>query len=171
MRKQNQNSSPIPWIIACLLSTTLLNYAQTANSSPAAKPETVVFVCEHGSAKSVIAAAHFNRLAAEKGLPYRAIARGTNPDEKVPAIVSDGLAGDGLTVSGGQPTRVSVEDVQKAVRTVTLATELTHSIPVAPAKLTKWNDVPAVSENYAAAREAIVRHVTELLGQLAAQSR
>jgi protein-tyrosine-phosphatase len=171
MRKQNQNSSRIPWIIACLLTTTLLNYPQTANSSPAAKPETVVFVCEHGSAKSVIVAAHFNLLAAEKGLPYRAIACGSNPDEKIPAIVADGLAGNGLTVSGGQPTRVSVEDVQKAVRTVTLATALPHSIPVAPAKLTKWNDLPAVSENYAAAREAIVRHVTELLVQLAAQSR
>ena len=171
MRKRNQHSSRMQWIIACLFFTTSLNYAQTASSRPAAKPETVVFVCEHGSAKSVIAAAHFNRLAAEKGLPYRAIARGTNPDEKIPATVSNGLAADGLTASGVQPTRVSVEDVQKAVRAVTLATELPHSIPVAPAKLTKWNDVPSVSENYAAAREVIVRHVTELLVQLAAQSR
>jgi protein-tyrosine-phosphatase len=154
-----------------MLFTTSLNYAQTAGSRPATNPETVVFVCEHGSAKSVIAAAHFNRLAAEKGLPYRAVARGTNPDEKIPAAVSKGLAGDGLTVSGWQPSRVSIDDVQKAVRTVTLATELPRSIPVARAKLTEWNDVPAVSENYAAAREAIVRHLTELLGQLTAQLR
>jgi len=28
--------------------------------------QTVVFVCEHGSAKSVIAAAHFNRIADRK---------------------------------------------------------------------------------------------------------
>ena len=85
MRERNQNSSRIPWIVACLLSSTLLNYAQTASSRPAAKPETVVFVCEHGSAKSVIAAAHFNHLAAEKGLPYRAIARGCAPQKVRPA--------------------------------------------------------------------------------------
>ncbi|MGH9334858.1 MAG: hypothetical protein ACRD21_14045, partial [Vicinamibacteria bacterium] len=44
------------------------------------EPRTVVFVCEHGAAKSVIAAAHFNRLAKERELPFRAISRGTVPD-------------------------------------------------------------------------------------------
>ena len=32
---------------------------------------TILFVCEHGSAKSIIAAAHFNDLAARAGSPYR----------------------------------------------------------------------------------------------------
>ena len=41
---------------------------------------TVLFVCEHGAAKSVIAAAYFNQLASEKNLDVRAIERGTNPD-------------------------------------------------------------------------------------------
>src|SRR5215467_9813815 len=107
MGKRNPNSSRIPWILACLLSTTSLNYAQTASSRPAAKPETVVFVCEHGSAKSVIAAAHFNRLAAEKGLPYRAIARGTKPDDVVAPAVKAGLASDGLDVSNWKPALVA----------------------------------------------------------------
>jgi len=161
----------IPSIVASLLLTASLNSAQTADSRSGAKPDTVVFVCEHGSAKSVIAAAHFNRLAAEKGLPYRAVARGTNPDEKIPAIVSNGLSADRLTVSGWQPTRVSAKDVQIAIQTITLGTELPKSIPIAAPRLTKWNDIPAVSENYAAAQEAIVRHITELLRQLAAHSR
>jgi hypothetical protein len=38
---------------------------------------TILFVREHGSAKSIIAAAHFNDAASKNGLPYRAIARGT----------------------------------------------------------------------------------------------
>src|SRR5690242_15420164 len=46
--------------------------------------ETILFVCEHGSAKSVIAAAHFKRLAEQRGLPHRAIARGINPDPEIP---------------------------------------------------------------------------------------
>ena len=35
--------------------------------------QTIVFVCEHGSAKSVVAAAHFDRLAGERGLGLRAV--------------------------------------------------------------------------------------------------
>jgi len=41
----------------------------------------VVFVCEYGAAKTVIAAAYFNKMATEQGLAYRAITRGTAPDE------------------------------------------------------------------------------------------
>ena len=44
--------------------------AQTDKSKPDVSASTIVFVCEHGSAKSVVAAAHFNRLAAEARLPY-----------------------------------------------------------------------------------------------------
>ena len=40
---------------------------------------TVIFVCEHGAAKSVIATAYFNKLAAERGLKARATYRGVNP--------------------------------------------------------------------------------------------
>jgi chromate transporter len=49
---------------------------------------TVVFVCEHGSAKSVVAASLFDRMAKERGLPVRAISRGTTPDASVPARAS-----------------------------------------------------------------------------------
>ena len=43
-------------------------------TAPEPKPAgTVLFICEHGSAKSVVAAAHFNQIAADRGLPYRAI--------------------------------------------------------------------------------------------------
>ena len=79
-----------------VLGVGLLAYAQ----EPA---PTIVFVCEHGSAKSVIAAAHFNRLAEEKGLPYRAVSRGVQPDEAIPDGVKSGLRGDGLDVSSWKP--------------------------------------------------------------------
>src|SRR5688572_249911 len=61
----------------------------TLMAGPEPKPVgTVLFVCEHGSAKSVVAAAHFNRIAADRGLPFRAISRGTAPDpEMAPAAV------------------------------------------------------------------------------------
>jgi len=44
---------------------------------PSPKDKAVVFVCEHGAAKSVVATAYFNKLAAERGLPFRATFRGT----------------------------------------------------------------------------------------------
>ena len=51
----------------------------------------VVFVCEHGAAKSVIATAYFNKIAAERGLPYRAQFRGTDPQAALSVKVVEGL--------------------------------------------------------------------------------
>ena len=34
----------------------------------------IVFVCEHGAAKSIIAAAYFNKLAREMSIDSRAVA-------------------------------------------------------------------------------------------------
>src|SRR5215468_10992232 len=48
-------------------------------SDPARSVTDVVFICEHGAAKSVIASEYFNKLAAERGLAVRAIARGAVP--------------------------------------------------------------------------------------------
>jgi protein-tyrosine-phosphatase len=129
---------------------------------------TIVFVCEHGAAKSVIAAAHFNRLAAERGLPYRAVSRGTKPDEKIGAGVLSGLADDGLDVSTWHPTPVSDDDIRRSARVVSLATEIPKTKPFAKTKLVEWNDIPSVSENYSAARTAIVEQVRKLVDSLAA---
>jgi protein-tyrosine-phosphatase len=56
----------------------------------------VLFVCLHASAKSLIAAEYFNKLAAERRLPFRAISAGTEPDNAVPPHVVAGMRGDGL---------------------------------------------------------------------------
>lgn len=44
---------------------------------------TVLFVCLHGAAKSVIAASYFQRLAAERGVKVRAVFAGTEPEPEV----------------------------------------------------------------------------------------
>jgi arsenate reductase len=43
----------------------------------------IIFVCEHGAAKSVIAATYFNHLAEKAGSARRAIARGINPEREL----------------------------------------------------------------------------------------
>lgn len=66
-----------------------------------------MFVCEHGSAKSVIAAAELKRIAKEKGLDLNILARGTNPDAEIPKLVRDRLKADGYDIGMLKPAKVS----------------------------------------------------------------
>jgi len=141
-----------------------------AQSTPAKQDvnaSTIVFVCEHGAAKSVIAAAQFNKLAAERGLPYRAVSRGTKPDEAIGAAVLKGLAAEGIDVSTWRPTAVSDDDIRRSLRVVSLATDLPKTKPFAKTKLVEWNDIPPMSESYGATRAAIVEQVRKLVDSLA----
>jgi hypothetical protein len=65
--------------------------AQTTDAAAAAR---VIFVCEHGAAKSVIATAYFNKMAAERGLPDRATSRGANPQAELSVSALKGLKED-----------------------------------------------------------------------------
>ena len=126
----------------------------------------VVFVCEHGSAKSVVAAAHFNVLARRRGLKLRAISRGTNPDEEIAPGVAKGLQADGLEVGAEKPIRLSPEDASGAIRAVAfspLPKGYLGSVPIE-----EWKDVPSTSENYSKARHNIVERVKHLLDELKA---
>src|SRR5713226_7187800 len=96
--------------------------AQQSQSS-ATKP-TVVFVCEHGSAKSIIAAVEFERMAKEKGLDLNILARGTNPDAEIPKLVRDGLKADGYDAGTLKPTKVSERDLKGATKIVTFGPDL-----------------------------------------------
>jgi arsenate reductase (thioredoxin) len=78
---------------------------------------TIVFVCEHGSAKSVVAAAYFNQIANQRGLKLHAIARGTNPDPQISPAAAKGLADDGLEFVA-KPSRLTESDTQKATQIV-----------------------------------------------------
>jgi protein-tyrosine-phosphatase len=125
--------------------------------------ETVLFVCEHGSAKSVVAAAHFNRIAADRGLPFRGISRGTVPDAEIAPAAVKGLLGDGLPPADPAPTKLAQSDLDAAVRVVTfcdLPPELTLVTPIE-----RW-EVPPVSTDYAGSRDAMLAHIKQLLLKL-----
>jgi hypothetical protein len=66
-----------------ILTIASLLIADGQSSRSAAASPSIVFVCEHGAAKSVIATAYFNKLAEERGLPYRATFRGTSPQDEL----------------------------------------------------------------------------------------
>ena len=145
--------------------------AVTMSQSPAAAPSiaapSIVFVCEHGAAKSVIATAYFNKLAAERGLPYRATFRGVNPQDDVSVRALEGLKADGLVSPSGKPLVISDMDVQKATHIFAIGCTLPDKARLS-GKSDNWSDVPD-DQGYAPMRDAIVRHVKELLDRLAAQ--
>jgi arsenate reductase (thioredoxin) len=124
--------------------------------------QSILFVCEHGSAKSVIAAAHFNRLAGQRKLPYRAIARGINPDPEIPQQVRVNLARDGLDVAAWKPQLVAEKEVRGAARVVTFGCKLPFPEKITAGKLVDWQDVPSTSEDYERARTVIVDKIEAL---------
>jgi arsenate reductase (thioredoxin) len=127
---------------------------------------TIVFVCEHGSAKSVVAAAHFNRLAEQNHLPFRAVARGLRPDDAVPTAVRAGLLSDGLNPAEWTPQAITKPEIQRAARVITLGIELPQR--ATGDKPVQWTDIPSVNEKYASARAAILAHLQELITSLSA---
>jgi arsenate reductase len=131
--------------------------------SPAPAPS-VVFVCEHGAAKSVIATAYFNQLAAQRGLPYRATFRGTAPQDDLSVRAVAGLKADGLPIPSGKPAAVSEADVTAATHIFAIGCTL-PAAAVRSGKAADWTDVPD-DQGYAPMRDAIVRHVKALLDDL-----
>jgi protein-tyrosine-phosphatase len=123
----------------------------------------VLFVCLHGAAKSVVAAAHFRRLAAARGLSIGAVAAGTEPDPELAPGAVKGLAGEGLTAEPVRPRPVTLYDRDSAARIVSFGCDIT--VPRGQ-RVEQW-DVPAVSDGYAAARDRIVANVERLVGELA----
>lgn len=124
----------------------------------------IVFVCEHGAAKSIIAAAYFNKLAVELGLEVRAVARGTNPDKELSSNAIAGLDEDGLIPTESVPQKLSVEDVESATQIISFC-----ELPQAYGKkvVEQWDSVPPVSENYEKSRDAIVEIVKQLINNIA----
>jgi protein-tyrosine-phosphatase len=125
----------------------------------------VLFVCEHGSAKSIIAAAYFNKLAHEKGLNLQAIARGTNPDQELSPKTVKGLLEDGLQSTETAPQKLLPTEMETAQRVITfcgLSDEEYHQT----VKAEQWDDVPPISENYQIARDAILQKLNSLITTL-----
>jgi protein-tyrosine-phosphatase len=140
----------------------LYEFART-QAAPIPLQSRVLFVCLHGAAKSVIAAAHFRRLAAVHGLAMGAVAAGTEPDPDLAPGAVKGLAGDGLAVTPARPRPVTLFDLQTASRIVSFGCDIA---PRPGQAVDQW-EVPAVSDGYEAARSRIVERVGHLVADLA----
>ena len=120
----------------------------------------ILFLCQHGGAKSVVAASHFNRLAAERGLPFVATAAAAeDPYDAVPTPVADYLRREGFEVRELEPHHVAPEEIETAARIVTIGCDLSGAHE-------RWDDVPAASEDLEGSVAAIRRHVEALAEDL-----
>ena len=125
---------------------------------------TIIFVCEHGAAKSIIAATYFNKLAEEWNLSTRAIARGTIPEQELSVKTIEGLQQDGLSPTEAVPGKLTLADAKSAERIISfceLPEEYQEKIIIE-----QWNDIPSVSEDYAKARDAILAKLKMLMNSI-----
>ena len=122
----------------------------------------VLFVCLHGAAKSVLAAADFERMAKARGLPISAESAGTEPDAEIAPSVLAALKAEGVDMAGRTPRLVTREMVAGASRVVAFGCGLGAAAPDG-AMIEQWENVPAVSAGLPAARAVIREHLERLL--------
>jgi protein-tyrosine-phosphatase len=136
-------------------------HSETARAEDAST-DAVVFVCERGSVKSLVAALLFNKRAAERGSSIRAVARGMSPDAAVPRRIADALRDDNFDVADFRPQALSNHDIEQAAMLVTIGVDPARIDPKPSVPLNQWNDVPG-SASYTLMHQSLLRHVDEIL--------
>ena len=129
-----------------------------------AKAPQVVFVCEHGNVKSLIAQEWFNRRAKERGLSVRAVSRGRTPEATVPKPIADALERDGFDVRAFAPQAPTPAEMRQAARVIGIG--LDRKALSTEVSVETWNGVPPASEDYAASRDALRARIETLLTAL-----
>jgi len=165
---------PEPLLIAAagvlgILATGPSHGADGGTAKRDVQPRLVVFVCEHGSAKSLVAASFFDRMAKDRGTAVRAVSRGTSPDVSVPAAVVQALREDGFDVAAFKPQILSGADVTAAARVVAIGVDIGEAKALAGSRLERWDDIPPFSESYPKARKIMVARLSSLLRRLEQQ--
>jgi arsenate reductase (thioredoxin) len=143
----------------------LFSVAQKPSEKNNSSKKIILFVCEHGAARSTIAAAYFNKLAEKQHLNYTAIFRGTDPDTVLTPGTAKGLIKDSFDISGWKPALVSEQDIKTAYKVVTFDCKLPlkDSLGVITEQ---WNGIPPISKDYNTARNEIVAKVNQLISAL-----
>ena len=127
--------------------------------------KTILFMCPHGAAKSVMAMTYFQKLADEKGIDIVAEAAGPFPDEvtnpKTVALMTE----EGFDLSKHTPRKVTAEDISQADRVISLGCEL-GDLPNENKVIEQWDDVPLPSQGIDASWGKIKSKVEDLILEL-----
>ena len=136
-----------------------------ADEAKVATASTVVFICEHGSSKSLVAATLFNQIAEQRGLAVRAVSQAASTqtvDARVPPRLVQKMFVDGFQVKALRPQAVTAADTTNATRVVVIGydgnVDAIGNVPIE-----RWNDVPPASLEYDDAKREIIAHIEALL--------
>lgn len=140
----------------------LLLISATSVLSQDKNKTTIIFVCEHGGARSAIASLYFNKMVRDHHLPYRSAFRGLTPDSVITKETRGGLMKDGFETASLTPIALSMQDVN----TNTLLISLDCTIPTSYPRFRAWTGIPAISSDYELARREIVSHLDQLIVEL-----
>ncbi|MDB4878489.1 MAG: protein tyrosine phosphatase [Gemmatimonadetes bacterium] len=127
--------------------------------------KTVLFVCEHGTVKSLLAKVLFEEYAQEVGLNVQAVSRGTRPDTAVPPWMLSGLALDHIALGSWRPQLLGAQDLAAASYVVSFDVP-SNATAAARVPRTQWDSLPSVTQNYAKGRNAIKARVHQLVDSL-----
>lgn len=136
-----------------------------AQQAAAPSPKPVLFVCEHGTVRSLLAKVLFEEYAAEVGLKMQAVSRGTKADSVVPPWMMQGLTADKVVLGSWRPETLRLEDLSSASIVVSfdVPTSATSNATVPRAQ---WDGLPSVSRDYGTGRDAIKVRVRQLVDSL-----
>ena len=123
---------------------------------------TVLFLCPHNAAKSVIASALCTREAESHGLDLQARSAGTEPDDAPSPAVVERLAAEGIDVSRHRPRCVTDEDLGLASHVISMGCDISGFVADPPA-VEHWDDVPPPSTDLEGAFSTIHDHVIRFL--------
>lgn len=148
-------------VLAALVTVGAGLAAQPASSS---QQPTVLFMCPHGAAKSLMASAYFQKAAKERGLNVRVDSAGTEPDPQLSKGVVAHLQKNGYAIPIEKPRAATAADMQLADVVISIGCDLSK-LPAPRGMLKNWN-VPDFSANFDAAEQAIRDQVTRLVEEL-----
>src|SRR5262245_41220957 len=160
----------MPALVTLLILMGLGAPASELTQRSASCPPTVLFMCPHGAAKSVLASAYFIKAAKDRGLNVRVISGGTEPDPAVSSAVARRLTDQGLAVPIDKPRRVTDDEFRSADVVISIGCDL-KGLPEPKGKLQRWDEVPSPSENLDATDAAIRKRVQVLIEELSGATR
>jgi arsenate reductase (thioredoxin) len=135
-----------------------------AQSGTSSRRPTVLFMCPHGAAKSVMASAYFQKLAKERGLNVRVDAAGTDPEPQLSKGVVARLQRDGVAIPIDKPRAATNADMKAADIVISMGCDLSK-LATPTGELRNWS-VPDFSANFDVAEQSIRDQVTRLVDEL-----
>ena len=127
-------------------------------------PMTILFMCPHNAAKSVLAAAYCQQMVAEQQLDWRILTAGTEPDDEPATAVVALLQSEGLAASISKPHRATPAELNAADWIISMGCDLTELVPPGTAVI-HWNDIPAPSQDFLGAKQMIVNHLDQFMNR------